>query len=125
MVGLAGSEARKKVNGCRRLYTGCRGIMPHLTVFLKAKPMNKERELIERDYKYQNLKTLILNMMSSSGETGWYTDEDWFKRTGDGLSNNSYHQIVYDLLDDQEIKREFDRTATPPKTRWVMREGKK
>ena len=82
--------------------------------------MDKTRELIERDHKYQQLKNLILNMMNSSGETGWYTDEDWFKKT-QGLNMNAYHQTVYDLLDDSEIKREYDRAATPPKMRWVMK----
>ncbi len=86
--------------------------------------MNETRKLIESDQKYQKLKNAITHIMGSTGETEWYTDEDWYEMVASRMTQNEYHRIVRDLLDDSEIIREYDRSTTPNKTRWVMRVGK-
>ena len=85
--------------------------------------MNKTRELIESDQKYKRFKNVVLHIMSNDGATEWYTDEQW-REAMPFLSRNEYNHVAYDMLDDSEIKREYNRDVTPNKTRWVMKERK-
>ena len=81
------------------------------------------RELIERDQKYQRLKRVILHYMSAGGETPWCDEDAWLAMVP-GMTIGQYNRVVRDMLDDSEIRREYNRDAMPPLTRWVLREGR-
>lgn len=81
------------------------------------------RELIERDRKYLQLKNTIFNDMSFGGETSWRIEDEWLEMLP-GWSRNQYHRVVNDMLDDSEIKREYNREVIPNLTRWVMKKVK-
>jgi hypothetical protein len=79
------------------------------------------RELIERDQNYQQLKRVILHLMDNTGVTPWYSEEQWLE-TLPRWTMTQYRRWIIPMIEDKEIRREYDRDARPlPKTRWVMR----
>ena len=82
-----------------------------------------QRELIERDQKYRQLKNTIMHNMDMFGETPWWDEDAWIE-TVPGWSRNQYHRVIRDMLDDSEIEREYNREVIPNLTRWVMRKEK-
>ena len=82
--------------------------------------MTNNRELIERDKKYQHLKHVILHLMCLDGYTPWMTFEEWLEALP-GFSVMQYRRKSNDMLDDTEIRCEYDRDSIPVRTRWVVR----